>query len=71
MFIKIPFNRQYFDKKYQIRLAAQEEFEKEIQYNNVDNRVHNEQDETSNYEDYQDYNSGRYAESLIEAFQHF
>ena len=61
MFIIILFNRQYFDKKYQIRLAAQEEFEKEIQINNLDNRVHHEQDITSNYEDYQDeYNSGRY-----------
>ena len=36
-------------------------FEKEIQFNNnVDNRIHNEQDETSNYENYQDiYNSDR------------
>ena len=44
-FILAFFCRMYFDQKYQQRLAAQEEFEKEVEAN-IDNRIHSTEADT-------------------------
>ena len=42
----------YFNQKYQERVAAQSEFEKEIEQGSIDNRVLADHDDVTNHEDY-------------------